>query len=371
MPTHGPDPAGPFAPLPALPTAPDRSSRGRLVEAIGAWTFVSALTATLAMLGGALPLVEANLVGLVAAAFLLVPRFVLPRHVEDPTPPTEGASAWARALRIAALTSLVTAALYLPGRHLWETKIFAGTFQPSADVLQRPPDLWRGWPQGAGVDDGAVHLGEDNGRWQLLWKAQADDAPVQIVTDGRFERVEPPDRTADGSEPGVLIVQPRPGRILQQRWSLRDASWIEVQVPDGVALTAGAYDGPVEAGGGAHRIPLRLRWLLWLALTHTLLIALPEEFFYRGYLQARLHQTLAGAPVLRLLGFEVTRANLLTSLLFGLAHFVVGWSPWRLAVFFPSLLFGAMRDRSGGVVASTVFHAFCNVMALSMGLFYG
>ncbi len=43
----------------------------------------------------------------------------------------------------------------------------------------------------------------------------------------------------------------------------------------------------------------------------------------------------------------------------------------RLAVFFPSLLFGWLRSRTGGIGASTVFHALCNTWSELLGVGYG
>ena len=51
-----------------------------------------------------------------------------------------------------------------------------------------------------------------------------------------------------------------------------------------------------------------------------------------------------------------------TSALFALGHFVIGFQVHRLAVFFPSLAFGWLRDRTNGLGASIVFHAACNLM---------
>jgi len=37
---------------------------------------------------------------------------------------------------------------------------------------------------------------------------------------------------------------------------------------------------------------------------------------------------------------------------------------WRLGVFFPALLFGWMRERTGTVAGSALFHAACNLFEL-------
>jgi membrane protease YdiL (CAAX protease family) len=45
--------------------------------------------------------------------------------------------------------------------------------------------------------------------------------------------------------------------------------------------------------------------------------------------------------------------------------------PTRLAVFFPALLFGWLRARTGGIGASLTFHMLCNVYSQALGRGYG
>ena len=100
-----------------------------------------------------------------------------------------------------------------------------------------------------------------------------------------------------------------------------------------------------------------------------LVIALPEEAFYRGYLQSRLDE--AWRPRFRVLGAELGPGLLVTSALFALGHLCTEFNAARLAVFFPSLLFGYLRARTGGVGASIIFHALCNLFASYLGQGYG
>jgi membrane protease YdiL (CAAX protease family) len=88
--------------------------------------------------------------------------------------------------------------------------------------------------------------------------------------------------------------------------------------------------------------------------------ALPEEFFYRGWLQARLKQVWPNGA--RIAGVVVGPAFLLTAALFAIGHLAI-FSAARLLVFFPALLFGWLRERTGTVVGSTIFHAGCNILA--------
>jgi len=95
------------------------------------------------------------------------------------------------------------------------------------------------------------------------------------------------------------------------------------------------------------------------------IIALPEEAFYRRYLQSRLDEVFPSR--LRILGASVGPALLITSLIFAAGHFATIREPARLAVFFPSLLFGWLRYRTRGIGAGLAFHAMCNVFSEMLG----
>lgn len=90
-------------------------------------------------------------------------------------------------------------------------------------------------------------------------------------------------------------------------------------------------------------------------------IAAAEEIFFRGYLQTRFDDGL-GTPV-RLLGASVGWGLVLASLVFAAAHFIGEWNPARWGPFFPGLLFGWLRARTGTVVGAAIFHAYCNALA--------
>jgi hypothetical protein len=100
-----------------------------------------------------------------------------------------------------------------------------------------------------------------------------------------------------------------------------------------------------------------------------LVIALPEEAFYRGYLQTRLEEVWT--PRLRVFGTLVGPGLLVTSVVFALGHVATEFHPNRLSVFFPSLLFGWMRTRRRGIGAPAAFHALCNLFASYLARSYG
>jgi hypothetical protein len=49
-------------------------------------------------------------------------------------------------------------------------------------------------------------------------------------------------------------------------------------------------------------------------------------------------------------------------MVFAISHLIAIPSGDRLAVFFPSLLFGWLRDRTGSIAGSVVAHALSNVL---------
>ncbi len=98
-------------------------------------------------------------------------------------------------------------------------------------------------------------------------------------------------------------------------------------------------------------------------------VALPEEAFYRGYLQTALDKIWR--PSLRLFGAQVGPGLLIASAIFAVGHVLTEPYLGRLAVFFPSLVFGWLRARTGGIGAGVAFHAACNGFAWYLGRGYG
>ncbi len=121
-----------------------------------------------------------------------------------------------------------------------------------------------------------------------------------------------------------------------------------------------------EAGSFALRLPDDLASR---AMGQLLVIALPEEAFFRGYLQSGLD----GAwRTRRILGAELGGGWLVSAAIFAVGHLLTIPHVSRLGVFFPALVFGYLRARTGGIGAGVLFHACCNlyssILAESFGL---
>lgn len=110
-------------------------------------------------------------------------------------------------------------------------------------------------------------------------------------------------------------------------------------------------------------------WLLTFLVVHLGLVALPEEWFFRGYLQGRLDGQF-GTPW-RLGSVAFGPGLLLSSLAFTLLHPILIPGLHRLLVFFPSLLFGLLRAKTGNIGASVWVHALCNLLqAVTVGMYH-
>jgi membrane protease YdiL (CAAX protease family) len=88
-------------------------------------------------------------------------------------------------------------------------------------------------------------------------------------------------------------------------------------------------------------------------------VALPEEFFFRGYLQTQCDRVW-GKPY-RFLGAQWGGGLPVTAALFAACHVVYG-GPVRLVVFFPGLLYGWLRARTETIAVPVLYHAGSNLL---------
>lgn len=157
-------------------------------------------------------------------------------------------------------------------------------------------------------------------------------------------------------------------------WNTRDALLgLGIAVALFVPVGLGAYLWNVCIMGG----DFHFAWqnydkleqnLLYSLLVQILLVALPEEFFYRGYLQTSILQLAQRRLSTRQ---SAALAIVVTSLLFGLGHVLVSANPMRMNVFFPSLLFGFVRLKTKTLTACILLHALANIMMQIIMVHFG
>ncbi|NOZ85451.1 MAG: CPBP family intramembrane metalloprotease [Deltaproteobacteria bacterium] len=98
----------------------------------------------------------------------------------------------------------------------------------------------------------------------------------------------------------------------------------------------------------------------WLKLVGNLLVvALPEEFFFRGYMQTITDRKWPKG--IRILGGRIGKSALFVSIAFAALHLATDMQIFRLGVFFPSLVFCWLRSRTGSIIPGIVFHGLSNV----------
>jgi len=90
-------------------------------------------------------------------------------------------------------------------------------------------------------------------------------------------------------------------------------------------------------------------------------VALPEEVFFRGYLQEKIGNNMKGVVIV--------------SVFFALGHFftlcvtsgfIGGICTQSVLTFFPSLIMGYLYARTGTLWGSIAFHFFSNIVYISM-----
>lgn len=100
-------------------------------------------------------------------------------------------------------------------------------------------------------------------------------------------------------------------------------------------------------------------------LTAVVVAAIPEEFFFRGYLQEHAFSHF-NRKFLRIISLK----NLITSLFFGAVHAIAFLDITRAATFFPSLLFGLFTEKSEGKIFYSIsFHVISNILAFVLWTF--
>lgn len=108
----------------------------------------------------------------------------------------------------------------------------------------------------------------------------------------------------------------------------------------------------------------------WLLVPyHLFFVAIPEEFFYRGYVQTRLNEVFPRKFLI--FGTPVGWALPIACAYFAFGHSLVTFRWWHFATFFPGLAFGWMRERTGHPLAGAMFHAWCNVTVNWLDTIYG
>lgn len=308
----------------------------------------------LVSLAGAVPLIRANLHALVALLFIGLGWGMLRWRNLEPSDYGLTTRKTGRALLLCLFMALLLFPPYSLGFHYYQTRVFNRSSNYSFDNYLR----WPAWCEGRQLHKNKVTLGCDQSQAiTLYWQGALRG---RVSSDGRVKplrgplRLSPERRAADFlvSSPGfhglALRTEGRRLNVDLSRSGKRLA-------PAEIAFASGRK---------VERLPLSLNrsggWIGDFLLAQLLVVALPEELFYRGYLMGRLNLVFRRRR--QILGASVGWALPLSATLFAFGHFLIDFNPVRLGVFFPGLLFGWMVARSGNIIGALVFHALCNVL---------
>jgi len=100
------------------------------------------------------------------------------------------------------------------------------------------------------------------------------------------------------------------------------------------------------------------KWLIIFFLG----VAVPEELFFRGFVQGRLNRFFGRK--FELFGVKFGYGLILQSALFMLVHLPQSFAPIRFLVFFPALLFGILREKYNSIFPSVILHAVGNFFVM-------
>lgn len=329
--------------------------RRALLEVVGATLVVAAVIALFERLAAMSAWISTIAATAVALAFLVVPLLVgrLRGLSGDPLGLHSDRLAAAGALGLAA--TLVVAAPFVLGFDVLQVSV-RGLARGNGPGLRDHPAVFSGRPARS---SGRVIVASD-GSALTIYNGLAEPITITPACD--------PASCADcGALCAAVRLPPGGRRALAEPASDR----FVIADSGGKPLSSeqiGTGAGRVHPDGQPLQAPRGYGWL-WLALlTQVLVVALPEEVFFRGYVQRRLRAVLP--PRRTVMGVPFGAAHVLSALLFALIHLVALPAPSRLLVFFPGLLFAWLAERSDGVVAPTVHHALSNLMLRIAQRFY-
>lgn len=108
-------------------------------------------------------------------------------------------------------------------------------------------------------------------------------------------------------------------------------------------------------------------WLMY-ALTQLLLVAFPEEFFFRGYLQKVFMERFPGR--VKIFGVSFGWGIIFVCLIFAFSHSLITLQWWHGFIFFPALLFAWLKEKTQTIWAAVLFHWCCNLFSYWVAIHY-
>lgn len=327
-------------------------ARGALLEAALVTLALGGWIVAVEQLGRVVDLFAGMSGALVALGFLVTPLLLAKLGRADGDPYGAGPGNVGRALAIGLAAAVVVLLPFAVGydqvaTRVWGEQRFAGPGLPSrglalqgatpAPARPLPGAALAIWEQPGGValrNDGAVAL------------------QLEPTCAGCRARPLPPGALAQLAEPAAsaIVVRTVGGAALPP-----------------AAVRQGRFAVPAEATPLS--APASLWWIVALLLDQVVVVALPEEVLFRGWMLGRLRAALP--PRRQLWGVPFGAAHVACAACFALVHLAATPAPSRLLVFFPALLFAWLAERARHIAAPVVHHALSNVTLQLLGRLYG
>lgn len=109
-------------------------------------------------------------------------------------------------------------------------------------------------------------------------------------------------------------------------------------------------------------------WLTYF-INQLVMVALPEEVFFRGYLERELSKIFPLRS--KIFGAPFGVACVLNAVVFAFSHSLITFQWWHFSIFFPALVFSWLRQKTGTLWMPVVFHALSNLFSYAVYLGYG
>lgn len=348
----------------------DLTPRDLWKETLGLYALMTLLTLVVGWIQGSIALIAGYGALISALAFIYLPTEVLLRRGEDVQSFGIGAGTISRSILLALKMSLIILPIYTIAYHFWQE---TQGYQPHIDTqsLSRWGEDLRGRPM-TPISAGEVRLFAERNQLTIQWALLTGEKTLQLKLDGwqqakvrarsrqvKIQKIPQESLLITGQQQGSITLS---SPLMELNYQVR----LDGKPLSSERLKLGALLKPGKSEGSQQR---DWWWIILTLATQLLLVAIPEELFYRGYVQGRLDE-LVGKDR-SFLGVQVNlHSILITSILFALAHLATIHHPARLAVFFPSLLFGWMRRAYGNTLTPAIFHAICNLTSQVLWGFY-
>jgi hypothetical protein len=283
-------------------------------------------------------------------------------------------------LLLFALVAAITLPIFSVGFHVWNQSIVGNDVTWSSERLNQFPQSIHGRPESFQTESGLQTWVENDRLWTLWTNKESIQIRVQTeppMTESSVA-VHPIHVDTDGELRRAVNTVHQPLKDGQYTWHSSQAERCEsgcgFSIPIASKQSFSLHtDPPISTHTGQWREPVESplamdrswTWMLLLFFVQLVTVAIPEEWFFRCYLQQRLDYGLGTRW--NILGTQLGWGWIMSSALFALGHLVLDPRIERLAVFFPGLLFGWMFARTRSIVAPAMMHALANVNIQALG----